>query len=111
MRLLGQRREPQLQEVSKYDMAINQDRPVERHWGALVWWMVLGTLLGWMPAGGAEQQAVERANTAVLDVLTPICVARFHQDSESKAQGAEGSARMESRRLCRQTRVGDDAGE
>lgn len=54
--------------------------------GALVWWIVLSAVFGWMPAGSAEQQAVARANTAVLDVLTPICVARYHQDSSSESK-------------------------
>lgn len=54
--------------------------------GALVWWIVLGAAFGWMSAGSAEQRAAERANTAVLDALTPICVARFNQDSESEAK-------------------------
>jgi hypothetical protein len=35
-----------------------------------------------MPAGSAEQQAVERANTALLEALTPICVERFKQDTD-----------------------------
>jgi hypothetical protein len=48
--------------------------------GALVWWIVLGVVFGWMPAGTADQKAGERAKTAVLDVLTPICVERFNHD-------------------------------
>ena len=50
--------------------------------GALVWWIVLSAVFGWMPAGSAERQAEERANTAVLDVLAPICVERFNQDTD-----------------------------
>jgi hypothetical protein len=50
--------------------------------GALVWWIVLSAVFGWMPAGSAEQQAVKRANTAVLEALTPICVERFTQDTD-----------------------------
>ena len=53
--------------------------------GALVWWIVLSAVFGWMPAGSAEKKAGEQAKTAVLDVLAPICVARFQQDG-SKAQ-------------------------
>jgi hypothetical protein len=49
--------------------------------GALVWWIVLSAGFGWMPAGTAEQKAGVRAKTAVLDVLTPICVERFNQDA------------------------------
>ena len=51
--------------------------------GALVWWIVLSAGFGWTSASSADQQAVERAKTAVLDVLTPICVERFNQDAES----------------------------
>jgi hypothetical protein len=54
--------------------------------GALVWWVVLSAGFGWQSAGSADQQALERANTAVLDVLTPICVERFNQDAESKVK-------------------------
>jgi hypothetical protein len=50
--------------------------------GALVWWIVLGAVFGWMSAGSAERKAAERANTAVLDVLAPICVERFQQDGD-----------------------------
>ena len=56
--------------------------------GALVWWIVLSAVFGWLPAGSAEKQAVKRANTAVLDVLAPICVERFQQDG-NKAQKLE----------------------
>ena len=54
--------------------------------GALVWWIVLSAGFGWRSAGSADLQAVERANTAVLDVLTPICVQRFNQDTESEVK-------------------------
>ena len=35
-----------------------------------------------MPAGSAEKKAGAQVEAVVLDVLTPICVARFHQDKE-----------------------------
>ena len=54
--------------------------------GALVWWIVLSAVFGWMSAGSAEQHAVKRANIAVLDVLTPICVTRFQQNAESEGK-------------------------
>ena len=54
--------------------------------GALMWWIVMGVVCGWMPAGSAEKKAGEQADAAVRDVLTPICVARFHQDPESKTK-------------------------
>jgi hypothetical protein len=50
--------------------------------GAVVWWIVLSAGLGWMSAGSAEKQAGVQAEAAVLDVLAPICVARFQQDGE-----------------------------
>lgn len=54
--------------------------------GALAWWIVLSAVFGWMPAGTAEQKATARVQTAVLDVLTPICVEKFHQDAESETK-------------------------
>jgi hypothetical protein len=54
--------------------------------GALVWWIVLGAGFGWMSAGSADKKAGVQAEAAVLDVLTPICVERFHQDSENGAK-------------------------
>jgi hypothetical protein len=54
--------------------------------GALVWWIVLGTVFGWMSSGSAENQAKEQTRVAVLDVLTPICVARFQQDTEKEVK-------------------------
>jgi hypothetical protein len=50
--------------------------------GAVVWWIVLSAGLGWMSAGSAEKQAGVRAEAAVLEVLAPICVARFQQDGD-----------------------------
>ncbi len=52
--------------------------------GALVWWIVLAAVFGWMTAGSAEKQAGERAKVAVLDVLAPICVEKFNQDSDKE---------------------------
>lgn len=54
--------------------------------GALVWWIVLSAVFGWMTAGSAEKKAGEQVQAAVLDLLTPICVEMFHQDSESEAK-------------------------
>jgi hypothetical protein len=54
--------------------------------GAIVWWIVMSTGFGWTSAGSGEQQAVERARAAMLDVLTPICVERFNQDAENKVK-------------------------
>ena len=54
--------------------------------GALVWWIVLSAVLGWMTTGSAEEKAEEQVQAAVLELLTPICVEMFHQDSESEAK-------------------------
>lgn len=41
-----------------------------------------------MSPGRAEQQASERAEAAVLDALTPICVANFQHDADREAKFA-----------------------
>jgi hypothetical protein len=40
---------------------------------------------GWVTGGTADKVATERANTAVLAALTPICVEKFLQNSDAKA--------------------------
>jgi hypothetical protein len=40
---------------------------------------------GWVTGGTANKLAAERANTAVLTALTPICVEKFLQNSDAKA--------------------------
>jgi hypothetical protein len=40
---------------------------------------------GWVTSGTADKLAAERANTAVLAALTPICVEKFLQNSDAKA--------------------------
>ena len=40
---------------------------------------------GWMTGGTANRLAVERADTAVVAALTPICVEKFLQNSDAKA--------------------------
>ena len=40
---------------------------------------------GWVTGGTADKLAVERADTAVLAALTPICVEKFLQNSDAKA--------------------------
>ncbi len=40
---------------------------------------------GWMTGGTANRLAAERADTAVLAALTPICVEKFLQNSDAKA--------------------------
>ena len=40
---------------------------------------------GWVTGTTANKLAAERANTAVLAALTPICVEKFLQNSDAKA--------------------------
>jgi hypothetical protein len=40
---------------------------------------------GWMTGGAANKIAAERADTAVVAALTPICVEKFLQNSDAKA--------------------------
>ena len=40
---------------------------------------------GWVTGGTAIKLADEQANTAVVAALTPICVERFLQNSDAKA--------------------------
>jgi len=39
---------------------------------------------GWMTGGTAHRLAAERADTAVVAALTPICVEKFLQNSDAK---------------------------
>ena len=56
-------------------------------WGAVIGAAtisVLGfSLFGWTLGGTAERMAKERAQTAVVDVLAPICVERFRQQADA----------------------------
>jgi hypothetical protein len=62
-------------------------------WGALagaVACAVVGfSSLGWTLGSTAERQASERAQTAVVDALTPICVAKFRQQADATTKLAE----------------------
>jgi alpha/beta superfamily hydrolase len=40
---------------------------------------------GWMTGGTANRLADEQADTAVMSALTPICVEKFLQNSDAKA--------------------------
>ena len=40
---------------------------------------------GWMTGSSANKLAAERADTAVVAALTPICVEKFLQNSDAKA--------------------------
>ena len=47
------------------------------------------SLFGWTLGGTAEQMAKERAQTAVVEVLAPICVERFRQQADARAKMTE----------------------
>ena len=40
---------------------------------------------GWMTGGTADRLSAERADTAVVTALTPICVEKFLQNGDAKA--------------------------
>src|SRR5262252_9205054 len=63
-----------------------------------IWGVVIGaaaisvlgfSLFGWTLGGTAEQMAKERAQTAVVEVLAPICVERFRQQADARAKMTE----------------------
>jgi hypothetical protein len=63
-----------------------------------IWGVVIGaaaisvlgfTIFGWTLGGTAERMAKERAQTAVVDVLAPICVERFQQQADAPAKLTE----------------------
>jgi hypothetical protein len=44
---------------------------------------------GWVTGGTAEEMANDRANSAVIAALAPICVAQFQQQSDSDSRLSE----------------------
>src|ERR1700758_4379176 len=59
-------------------------------WGAVVGAVALTVVgfssLGWTLGSTAEKTATQRAETAVVDVLAPICVERFQQQTDAPAK-------------------------
>ena len=59
-------------------------------WGAVIGAAgisVLGfSVFGWTLGDTAEQMAKERAEAAVVDALTPICVEKFHAQADAPAR-------------------------
>ena len=59
-------------------------------WGAVVGafaFTVVGfSSLGWTLGSTAEKMATQRAETAVVAALTPICVAKFQQQTDAAAK-------------------------
>src|SRR5205814_7427060 len=64
-------------------------------WGAVAGAVAMSVIgfsqFGWTLGSSAERMANERAQTAVVTVLTPICVEKFRQQSEATAKLAEFS--------------------
>jgi len=56
-------------------------------WGAVIGAIAISVVgfssLGWMLGSTAERMAKERAQTAVVDVLAPICVERFEHQTDA----------------------------
>src|ERR1700741_1409690 len=56
-------------------------------WGAVIGAIGISVVgfssLGWTLGGTAERMAKERAQTAVVDVLTPICVEKFQHQADA----------------------------
>src|SRR5207344_3348292 len=59
-------------------------------WGAVVGAVAFAVIgfssLGWTLGSTAEKMATQRAETAVVAALTPICVERFQQQTDAAAK-------------------------
>ena len=67
---------------------------------------------GWVTGGTADKIADERANAAVLAALTPICVEKFLQNSDAKANLASPAKdlfELGTRPVLGEGRLGDTA--
>jgi hypothetical protein len=62
-------------------------------WGAAIGATAISVIgfstLGWTLGSTAEQMAAERAQIAVVGVLTPICVAKFEAQADAAAKLVE----------------------
>jgi hypothetical protein len=58
-------------------------------WGAGLLALVGFTFGGWMTAGTAERTAEQRATTAVVAVLAPICVSQFRLAGDTMTKQEE----------------------
>ena len=63
-----------------------------------IWGVVIGAaaisvlgfpIFGWTLGGTAERMAKQRAEAAVVDVLTPICVEKFNAQADAPAKLTE----------------------
>ena len=62
-------------------------------WGAVIGAVAITVVgfswLGWTSGSTAEQIAADRAQTAVVGVLAPICVEKFQHQADASAKLAE----------------------
>ena len=62
-------------------------------WGAVIGAVAITVVgfssLGWRSSSTAEQMAADRAETAVVGVLTPICVEKFQHQANASTKLAE----------------------
>jgi hypothetical protein len=62
-------------------------------WGAVIGAAAMSVIgfstFGWMLGSTAERMATERAQTAVVGVLTPICVEKFQHQADAPAKLVE----------------------
>lgn len=62
-------------------------------WGAVVGAAALAvagfTLGGWVTGGTAEAMALKRSQSAVVAVLTPICIEKFRANADASAKLVE----------------------
>jgi len=59
---------------------------------------------GWVTGGKAGRMAETSAETAVVQALTPLCVAKTEQEPEQLVR-PEGRELLSARRFCRQSRL------
>src|SRR5258708_22470190 len=59
-------------------------------WGAVAGAVAISVIgfssMGWMLGGTAERLAADRVESAVIGVLTPICVEKFQRQADSAAK-------------------------
>ena len=65
---------------------------------------------GWMLGSTANRHAAEQASTAVVAVLTPICVEKFLQNSDAQANLAALREISSTGKVSGEGRLGDTAG-
>ena len=83
-------------------------------WGAAAGAVAISVVgfssMGWMLGSTAERLAADRADSAIVDVLTPICVEKFQQHADSVTKVEFNKAPIvEPARADREGRLGNDA--